>query len=399
MSAQYDDGTILLDDATLERFHRATGGEAWPCYQCGTCTATCPWGRVRQEPLLVRTLMRNAQLGIDEDGESLWLCTSCGICEDRCPRGVPIVRILRALRSLAWKDRRIPEGLPSVLWAVHRDGNPYSLPPCERTRWADDLEVKEFEPTDEMLLYLGCTASYDRRIQKVARSVVGGLRAAGVQFGTLGASEPCCGETALAMGQTAFAAEIAEANAKLFAARGVKTVVTISPHCFDMFQNHTPRLDEGFEALHYTQFLARLVSAGRLVCRGSFPRRVAFHDPCYLGRRNGEYDAPRTVLESIPGAEIVELEESRAGALCCGAGGGRMFLETPVGERFSDLRVRQAANAGAEVLATACPFCITCLEESAPQVDQPLKVMDVAEIAARALEPEGADVEATASGR
>lgn len=378
-------GPVSLDDARWQEVLEATNGDAWPCYQCGTCTAVCPWGRVREEPLNVRKIIRAAQLGVEEDGGMLWLCTSCGACETRCPRGVPIVRVLRALRSLAWKKRQVPKGLPSVLWGLYQDGNPYRLPPSARSDWAKSLEVRRFQAGDEMLLYLGCTASYDRRMQKIARALVRLLREAGVSFGTLGDDEPCCGEAAMALGHAAYAAEIAEANARLFAAKKVRALVAISPHCYDMFLNHTPRLEAGFKTLHYTQVLAELLKAGRLSFKGSVPKRVAFHDPCYLGRRNGEYEAPREVLRHIPGVDLTELAECRENALCCGAGGGRMFLETPAAERFSRLRVRQAGEAGAQILAAACPFCISCLEDSANQIEAGPTVMDVAELALEAL--------------
>ncbi|MFH1723889.1 MAG: (Fe-S)-binding protein [Elusimicrobiota bacterium] len=375
---------ILLNDEIWEKVLKATDGAAWPCYQCGTCTAACPWGRVRKEPLMVRSLIRNAQLGIDEESEMLWLCTSCGACEAGCPRGVPIVQVLRALRSLAWKERRVPKGLSPVLWGMYQDGNPYCLPPSERSNWAKGLKLKPFQASDEVLLYVGCTGSYDRRIQKVARAVVQLLEAAGVKFGTLGDAEPCCGESAMAMGQADYAAEISKANSALFKEKGVKTLVAISPHCFDMFRNHMPKPHPDFEALHYTQLLARLIADGRLSFNGSFPKKVAFQDPCYLGRHNGEYDAPRKVLEAVPGLELSEMGEIKEESLCCGAGGGRMFLDTAAGERFSDIRVQHAAEAKAEVLSTACPFCVACLEDSAAQTPG-LEVMDVAEIAVAAL--------------
>ena len=375
---------ITLDDAAWERALAATNGAIAPCFQCGVCTATCPWGLVRDEPVNVRRLMRRAQLGVAQPEGELWWCTSCRACEAVCPRGVPIADVMLSLRRLAWEDQRVPQGLASVMWALHWDGNPWRRPPSQRAAWARTAAPRAFEATDEVLYYVGCTPSYDNRSQKVARALVGVFGSAGVSFGTLGESEPCCGDAAYTLGQHDYLRRIVDANVRLFAERGVGTVVTVSPHCYDMFLNHYPS-QEGFRPLHYTQYLAELVEAGRLRFKAPYPLRATFHDPCYLGRRNDVYDAPRRVLAAIPGVEMVEMPRSRADALCCGGGGGRMWMETKAGERFADLRVREAADTGADVLVTACPHCITCLEDSLKQSGSSMRVMDVAEVVGAAL--------------
>jgi Fe-S oxidoreductase len=212
------------------------------------------------------------------------------------------------------------------------------------------------------------------------------LRAAGVRFGTLGDEEPCCGEAALSVGHRPYFEEIAAHTAQVFHERGVRRLAAISPHCYDVFKNHYPSISGDFQALHYTHLLAELLQAGRLKFDRKLPVQVTFQDPCYLGRHNGEYEAPRHVLEAIPGLELIEMQASGEAALCCGGGGGRMWLETEAGERFSDLRVVQAQEIGAAYLATACPFCIVCLEDSAKVLKlEGLQVMDVSEIAALAL--------------
>lgn len=367
----------------------AVRATAAACFQCGACTATCPWGVVRQEPFTVRRLIRRAQLGLDGWAEDLWLCTTCRACEAHCPRGVEITGVMEALRDLAWRERAVPHGLPSVLWSVYRDGNPWGQPPSRRTAWAKGLEVPEFTAEHEVLYYVGCTAAYDQRVQRVARAIVRLLRAAGVTFGTLGESEPCCGDPVHALGDAAYRAELVRANARLFAERGVRTLVATSPHCFDMFRREYGDVGPDFRPLHYTQLLADLVAAGRLTFSARRPLRVTFHDPCYLGRANGEYEAPRAVLSALPGVELVEMAESRAEALCCGGGGGRMWLETQAGERFADLRVRQAAATGAQYLVTACPHCISCLEDGLKLLPDGPRVLDVAEVAALYLDDEG----------
>jgi Fe-S oxidoreductase len=212
------------------------------------------------------------------------------------------------------------------------------------------------------------------------------LRAAGVEFGYLGEEEPCCGEAVLSVGHKHYFAEIAAQTAQLFRDRGITNLVTISPHCYDVFRNHYPGIPRDFQPHHYTQYLARLIAKGRLNFTRDLDVRITYQDPCYLGRLNSEYEDPRFILSSIPGVELVEMESYAQDGLCCGGGGGRMWMETPPGERFSDLRIDQAVQTGAAVLGTACPFCVACLEDSlkGKNIEQ-IEVRDIAEIVVRAL--------------
>lgn len=380
---------IVIDDEIWERLIELTGGAAALCYQCGVCTATCPWGEVKQEPLSVREFMRQAQLGFQNGNESLWLCTTCAQCEVYCPRGVNISDVFRGLRTIAWEKRTTMAGLPSLLWSVYWNNNPWTQPPSQRSGWAKGLDITEFNPLEhEILLYAGCTSSYDRRAQSIARALVELLQAAGVSFGYLGEDEPCCGESVLSVGHKPYFLEIAQSTSTLFQERGVADLVTISPHCYDVFKNHYPDSTggKGITPHHYTRYIRGLIEDGRLIFDGQLDVRVTFQDPCYLGRHNGEYQAPREILAAIPGVELVEMENHGMDGLCCGGGGGRMWLETPAGERFSDLRVEQGVQTMAEYMVTACPFCAVCLEDSAKmQKGRPLQVLDVAEIAALAL--------------
>jgi Fe-S oxidoreductase len=378
---------LLIDDQVWEQLLELTDGAAALCFQCGVCTAACPWGLVRGEHLSVRTLMRQAQLGLQGENGSLWLCTTCAQCEAYCPRGVNIADVFRGLRTVAWDHRKPQEGLPSLLWSVYWNDNPWSQPPSQRAQWAKELHIPIFNPQEhEVLLYIGCTSSYDQRGHKVASALVQLLNAARVSFGFLGDEEPCCGEAVLSVGHKHFFQEIAAQTTQVFQEKGVTQLVTISPHCFDVFKNHYPSPSESFQPLHYTQYLAQLVGEGRLRFEQPITTRVTYQDPCYLGRINNEYEAPRHILESIPGVEMIEMDDAAEDGLCCGGGGGRMWLETPQGERFSELRVDQALQTGASVLATACPFCITCLEDSLKVLKtENLVVRDIAEIAAQAL--------------
>ncbi len=383
VAAVADDDVLVLEDDVWERVVAATDGLAAPCFQCGVCTATCPWGLVRPEPVGIRRLVRQAQLGVPGWAEALWLCTTCGQCRAQCPRGVDIPQVIVALRNVAWKERRVPSGFPTLMWNVYWYGNPYGRPPSQRSTWMKDAGLEEFRTEDEVLLYIGCTGNYDRRIQKVVRSLAQVLAAAGVRFGVLKDEEPCCGDAVRSAGYIEYADEIAARGAALFRERGVNTVVTVSPHCLNQFL-HYFHMPEGFRALHYTQYLWELLEAGRLTVEGELPLKVTFHDPCYLGRQNGDYETPRRTLGGVPGIELVEMRHNRERALCCGGGGGRMWLETPASERFASIRVAEARETGAEVIGTACPHCISCLEDSLAG-DAGLRVADVAEILAWAL--------------
>jgi Fe-S oxidoreductase len=300
---------------------------------------------------------------------------------------VNIIQVMRALRTVAWGQRDTHEGLPSLLWSMFWNNNPWEQPPSQRAAWSRNMDIPEFDPQlHEVLLYIGCTSSYDQRAQKIAIALTRVLTSAGVQFGILGEGEPCCGEAALSVGHTAYFDELSAQTAELFKQRGVREIVTISPHCYDVFNNHYPEISPEFKALHYTQYIVKLLDEGSLQFSGSLDHPVTYQDPCYLGRIAGEYAAPREILKSIPGIELREMDLYAEEGLCCGGGGGRMWLETPIGERFSDLRIEQAAKTGADLLATACPFCVTCLEDSLKsQPANQMQVLDIAEIAALAL--------------
>ena len=373
---------LLLDDDRWDRVLAATNGEAAACYQCGTCTATCPWGLVAGPSIGVRSVIREAQLGIDGWADSVWRCTTCGACEARCPHQVPIGEVMLGLRSLAWRDQSVPPGLSNVLWDMHWDGNPWGRPPSARSAWAAGLDIPRFDPAiHTTLLYVGCTASYDRRAQKVARAVVGLLRAADVPFGTLGDDEPCCGDPARSLGNDAYFAHIVAANTAQFETAGVASIVTVSPHCYDTFASH---YGDGarFEVRHYSQLARDLIAEGRVAFGGLEQVSATFHDPCYLARHHDATEAPRAVLGAIPGLELTEMERSRAETLCCGGGGGRMWMETPAEERFATSRVREAAATGASYLVTTCPHCISCLEDGVKTAGaQDLGVIDLAELA------------------
>jgi Fe-S oxidoreductase len=288
---------------------------------------------------------------------------------------------------LAWEQRTAEQGLPSMLWSVYWNNNPWSQPPSQRSTWSKNLDIPPYNAgLHEVLLYVGCTSSYDRRAQNIARSLVKLLQAAEVSFGYLGDQEPCCGEAVLSVGHRSYFQEIAGNTANVFREQAVRDLVCISPHCYDVFKNRYPPISEGFQPWHYTHYLAQLVEHGRLKFTRPIDQKVTFQDPCYLGRHNDEYVAPRRILSGLPGVELVEMQDSGIHGLCCGGGGGRMWLETAPGERFSDLRVEQAVQTSAQILATACPFCAVCLEDSLKaQNITNMQVFDIAELAEQGI--------------
>jgi Fe-S oxidoreductase len=294
---------------------------------------------------------------------------------------------MRGLRYLDWEERRTPPGLPTLLWSLHGNNNPWNQPPSNRSLWTRDLAIPHFDAEQhEILLYVGCTAAYDRRVQDVARALVSVLRAAGISFGYLGDEEPCCGESALSLGHKPFFDELLSEAAERFKDHTVSRLITISPHCYDAFKSYLPAEMGELEVMHYVQYLALLVAEGRLSFDTRPFGRIAFHDPCYLARHHNDTHSARAVLGAVPGVDLVEMANHGRDTLCCGSGGGRMWLETAADERFADIRIGQAQEAQAEILSTACPFCLVCLEDSVKALKtKNLRVLDLAEVVSLAL--------------
>ncbi len=309
LSPDKDDQVIVLDDDQWHRLIIKTDGAAAVCYQCGSCTAACPWGLLNERHQSARMVIRGAQLGSSGAIDGLWLCTDCGQCEAICPRDVPVAAVTRALREIAWEDRQLPEGLPTILWSLYWNNNPWSQPPSERSTWSRELDLPQFDPDQhDILLYIGCTSSYDPRLAKTAKALVYLLRSASVAFGVLGDDEPCCGDAALSLGHRSFFCDLADEAIKIFHHRGVKRLMTLSPHCYNHFINHYPRsFRQVIEVSHYTQFLSLLVENGRISFERSVPHTITYHDPCLLARANPNYDASRRILEAIPGLALIEM--------------------------------------------------------------------------------------------
>jgi len=370
---------------------RESGGDAFRlCFQCGKCDTVCPWNNFRN--FSIRKLIREASFGLTEiESEDIWRCTTCGTCPDRCPRGVEQVSIGVSLRKIAANyDVVHASAKPAKLarTSLNDEGNPLNEERSTRAAWSEGLSVKPFAEGMEYLFFGCCYLSYDPRMKKVAAATARLLNEAGVEYGILGASESCCGESIRKTGAEETYRKLAKDNIKAFIDNGVKKIVVSSPHCLEAFKNEYAEFMVNFEVLHITELLAGLVREERLSINGEFARKVTWHDPCYLGRHNGIFDEPRELLGAVPGLELLEMAASRRNSLCCGGGGGRVWMETPKGERFSDLRVEQAKAIGAEVLATACPYCISMFEDSrlTLEAEDEIEIMDITEVLNEALE-------------
>ena len=364
---------------------KEAGGDIFKmCFQCGLCDTVCPWNRVRD--FSMRRLIREAAFGLSEvEGEDVWRCTTCGTCPDQCPRGVKQIDISVALRRVAAAYELFPASVKSARTArssLISEGNPLQGEKGKRSEWANGLPVKPYEEGMEALYFVGCYLSYDPRMKKVAKATAGILNAAGVEFGILGEKESCCGESIRKTGAEEVFKNLARENIKTFVDHGVKRVIVSSPHCYHTFKNEYPEFMVNFDVVHINQFLLELIQEGRFELTGEYPKIVTYHDPCYLGRHNNVYDAPRDLLKSVSGLSLVEMEDFGKNSLCCGGGGGRIWMDTPQEERFSDMRLIQAKAAGAEVLATSCPYCITNFEESRLnlELEDILEVRDITEI-------------------
>jgi len=358
------------------------------CYQCGVCSATCPWNLVRS--FIVRRVMHQAQLGlIDFEAEEMWLCVTCGACVQQCPRGVEIIDIMRALRRVISEvgTAKVPDSLRIAIKNISGVGNPLGEPQETRADWAKGLGVKTYTQGTELLYFPCCIPAYDPRLQRVAQATVNILKKADVDFGILGTKESCCGESVRKAGQESLFQSLTQSNISAFAEAGVSKIVTASPHCYNTFKNEYPEFGGDFEVIHFSQYLAQLIKEGRLKFTKQLNKKVTYHDPCYLGRHNGIYDEPREVLESIPGVQLVEMLDSRENSLCCGGGGGRIWMETKKGERFSDLRIEQALEVGASILAVSCPYCLLNFEDSVLTGDKGdiIEIKDIAELVQEAI--------------
>ncbi len=410
--------------ATLHDFSWKQLLDSYTCTECGRCSDNCPalaTGKpldpqkivldirdqlLRDGPKLLRAAKANGNAAsesatvtspahwVDTKPEELWACTTCAACVEACPVTIEhIDKIVDMRRTLTLMEGATPPEAQRAMTNIERAGNPWGEPRASRGDWAAGLEIPTFaeKPDAEYLYFVGCAGAYDRRNQKVARALATILRAAGVSFAILGAAETCNGDPARRLGNEYLWQIQAQQNIEAFKAVGVRKVITSCPHCFNTIANEYPQLGGTYEVVHALPLVRQLIAEKRLTLTGGAAEIVAYHDPCYLGRHNGIYDEPRAVLDAIPGVQRKEIApHHRERGFCCGAGGGRMWMEEKMGQRVNHRRIEQLvmADTGATKVASGCPYCLIMLEEGvgAKGVQDQIKPVDVLELVAARLE-------------
>ena len=398
--------------------------DLYTCTECGRCQEQCPafltgkplnpkmiivdsrenlFKTVRDAPADQRRAPVEAQALIGDaiKEDEIWSCVACGACQQECPVLIEHVpKIIDMRRSLVLEESRFPKEAQGALRNIEGQGNPYGLPKAQRADWAQGLGIKTVaeHPNAEYLYFVGCAASYDEANQAVARAFIQLLQKAGVDVAILGGAETCNGDPARRIGNEYLYQMQAQQNIEAMNAAGVKKVIATCPHCFNTIKNEFPQFGGRYEVIHHTELLAQLIAEGRLRPSKAIEGKFTYHDSCYLGRWNDIYDPPRAVVEAIPGAELVEIERHHKRGFCCGAGGGRMWMEEKIGTRINHERVDQTLRTQAPRVATACPFCLTMFREgiSAKGVEGRLQVQDLAQYLADAVD--GASPDPTPAG-
>ena len=366
------------------------------CLQCGRCTSSCPI--FPKTGLNTRTLVRKSLYFVSpltvhppldlSDVNKVWDCTTCNTCVVRCPRDVKPMDIIVGLRSILIERGEVPPTIIDALENIYKFGNPFGLSRSKRVEWAKDLNVKRVSEGNKtgLLYFVGCIPSYESRAQEVARSIAITLNSLGIDFSILGEKENCCGNEVYSLGEKGLFEVLVEENTKLFQQYGVNKIITTSPHCFNALKNRYKLND--IEVQHYTQFFADLIDKNKLKFSKSIDKKIAFHDPCYLGKHNNIFDEPRRILENIPGVELVELPHSKSRSICCEGGGGRMWYDPPGEEsRLAEDRINEAVELGVDILAVACPFCLLTLEDALKKTgnEDKIQIKDIMEVVRECL--------------
>jgi Fe-S oxidoreductase len=382
--------------------------DAYACIMCNRCQDACP-AYATGKVLSPAALEINKRYALHQDGvqlasgagssrplldsaipaEAVWACTACGACIDICPVGnQPMRDILEIRRFLVLTENAFPEQLQAAFRGMERTANPWNIAPEKRLEWAEGLDVPAVAqlPAADLLWWVGCAPATDPNAQKTARAFARLLQAAGVRFAVLGSEERCTGDAARRSGNEYLFSELATANVTTLNHVAPKRIVTTCPHCLHTLKNEYPAFGGHYQVVHHTELLEELITSGRLPLEARrMSGTMTFHDPCYLGRQNGIYNAPRTSLQSL-GVQPVEMSRHGVKSFCCGAGGAQMWKEEEHGqERVGAARLREAQATGARTLAVGCPFCMVMLGDAARQVGSELEVRDVAEILAEQL--------------
>jgi Fe-S oxidoreductase len=429
---------------TLRDLSWKQGLDFYSCTECGRCQTHCPtyitgkplthkgvnqtlrhWTSVHEAEVANSHLAPGTDtelpplVGAILQPETVWACTSCGWCETACPVFIENVpRLIDMRRYKVQVEADFPPEVQRVFEGMERQGNPWGLAQESRDAWAEDLRLPQWGDggSYEYLFFVGCAGSYDDRQKKVSRAVVKILREAGVSFATLGKAELCNGDSARRLGNEYLYQTLAKGNVEAWNAAGVKAVITQCPHCFNTLKNEYPDFGGSYRVLNHTQLISELLRDKRIKLSRVMDETLTYHDPCYLGRHNGVYDAPRAALAAIPGLKVVEMQRSRRQSFCCGAGGGRMWMEEQLGTRINHNRMNEVALTLAHAsnpalpfpsatdwhqpggvgdyagpaqgtVAVACPFCATMLRDAANDTArEDVKVRDVAELVAEAMD-------------
>jgi Fe-S oxidoreductase len=387
--------------------------DLYSCTECGRCHEFCPTfltdkplspKRVNDE--LKHFLYEHEKELLSGKGASLpsiignaisedeiWDCTTCGRCEEACPIFIENVpRIIDMRRKLVMVDANFPSELQQAFTGMERNGNPWNIGMSKRFEWAEGLEIPlmaEVENPEEIdvLFWVGCAGSFDDKGKKIAAAFAKIMEKAGVKFACLGEEEMCCGDHARRAGEEYLYQTLAQQNVEILNGYKVKKIVTICPHGFNTMQHEYKAFGGDYQVVHHTEFIADLLKEGNIILNNEVAKRITYHDSCYLGRQNGIYDAPRTVLRSIEGVELKEATLNREKGLCCGAGGGRMFMEENRGTRINHKRLENIVKTAApEEICTACPFCMTMISDAANETGlENVTTRDLAEIVLEAI--------------
>jgi len=384
--------------------------DSYSCTECGRCSDVCP-ATFTDKPLQPRLLIHDIKVNllknsakdknkalplIGGEGEGsvseevLWECTTCGACMEVCPVFIEHVpKIVDMRRHLVEMKSRFPEELLTLFENMEQRSNPWGMAPTERIKWAADINVKPFEAgKTDYLFYVGCAGAFDARNRRTTLSMAKILDKSGVSWGTLGRDELCCGDSLRRLGNEYVFDRMAKANVKIFEEKSIKKIITQCPHCYSTLKNDYQQYGVKLEVIHHTEFINNLIHEGKLKLNASGDLgNVVFHDSCYLGRYNALYDAPRQVIASATGRAPAEMERNRDKGFCCGAGGGRMWMEEKEGKLINVARVEEALEKKPETICVCCPYCMTMFDDGLKdkEVADKVQVLDLAEIVARAL--------------
>ena len=387
------------------------------CTRCGRCQDHCP-AYLTEKPLSPKDIINDLKDHMHRRGpqildarikgtnpeeasplinsviaeDVLWACTTCRSCIDHCPVFVEHVdKILDMRRYQVLMESKFPEELTAAFRGLEKNSNPWGLGYDARADWAGELDVPIMSETGEKeidyLFFVGCIRSYDDRNKKVAVAMTRILNHLGIKFAILGTEEGCCGDPARRVGNEYLYQILAQTNIETFNRYNIKMILTTCPHCYNTLKNEYPQLGFSCEVVHHSVFIQENIRNGRLKLNHALAKRLTFHDPCYLGRYSGIYEPPREVLKSIPALDLREMKRSRIDSLCCGAGGGWMWMDEKIGKRMNIQRLEDALTVNPEWIATACPFCVTMFDDAIKDknMEKDLKIWDIAELVEQAM--------------